>query len=276
MKINKRKVLYAAGLLAAVLLGALVYHLLWGKLFPYSSVILGFDKRELAHVVLYIQKGDPYTDFDWVDSVPAGVEKFHDLKFKSKPKLFFFADKGTYARRSMSKARFCAFYNGAIVVSPWAQAENAEGKISMRIYLTHELSHSLLWQNASWLAYLTVPKWLMEGIATYSADMMGTGFYPSQAETYALMKKGNWLPPALYETKAEKDIRLDVKYRVTFFYSEFACIVEDLIGRFGKEKFLGYMKALLRARRHDAVFKECFGVDFNGYLEDFRKRALAQ
>lgn len=259
-----------------VLLGVLVYSFIWGKLFPYSPVILGFDRRELPHTIVYIQKGNHYTDFDWVDSIPAGLEAFHELRFKSKPKIIFFGDTGTYARRSVSKARFCTFTNGAVVVSPWAQVENAEGKISMRVYLTHELSHSLLWQNFSLPAYLTFPRWLLEGIGTYSSNQMGTGFYPSKAETWALVRQGNWLPPAIYNTSAESDIKLAVKYRATFLYSEFACIVGDLIAHYGREKFLGYMKTLTKGGRHDAVFKDCFGTEFNGYLDDFRKRILSQ
>jgi hypothetical protein len=276
MNRNKKKVLYAAGLLVLILLGALAYSLIRGKLLPYSPVIIGFDRRELSHTIIYIQKGNQYTNYDWIDSIPAMVEAFHELQFKAKPKIFFFDNVVTYARRSISKARFCAYPNGAVVVSPWAQVENAEGKISMRVYLTHELSHSLLHQNSGLLACFQYPKWLLEGIATYSSNQMGTFVYPSKAETYALIRQGNWLPPAIYGTSGEPGIKLAVKYRMTFLYSEFACIVDDLIARYGRERFLRYMKALIKDSRHDAVFKDSFGMDFDRYLEDFKNRIAFQ
>lgn len=262
-------------MIALFLLGAVAYIFIWGKLFPYSPIIIGFTERELPNAIIYIQEGNHFSNYDWADSIPSTVEAFHELKFRKKPMLFFFGDANTYARRSISKARVCAFTNGAVVVSPWAQQEDAEGKISLRVYLTHELSHSLLYQNMGLLAAWRYPRWLLEGIATYSSNQMGTFVYPSKAETAALIKQGNWLPPAYFNTNEEDRVKLNVKHRMTFIYCEFACVVDDLIAHFGKERFLRYMKLLAHDSHHDAVFKEVFDIDFDVYLNDFRERIQA-
>ena len=70
MKKVNWKTKHTVGLLAFVLLGVLVYSFIWGKLFPHSPVIAGFERHELSRVIVYVQKGDRYTNFDWVDSIP--------------------------------------------------------------------------------------------------------------------------------------------------------------------------------------------------------------
>lgn len=253
--------------------GLLGYHLLWGRLFPASPLILGFTKRELPHLVLYVQDGHSGADFDWADSLVSEVEAFHGLLFQSKPKLFFFTDDDSYIRRSGGRTRVRAFYNGAVVVSPWIQREDAEGRLSLRIYLQHELSHSVLFQNMSLLACLRYPEWILEGVATTSAKQTGTFLYPSKDQTYEFIRRGYWMPPALFGTAGQDTIKLDLEYPLTFMYSEFACIVEDLIDRGGRELFLEYMKALFENRDHDQVFQRFFHIPFFQYLQDFRSKA---
>ena len=54
-------------------------------------------------------------------------------------------------------------------------------------------------------------------------------------------------------------------------YSEFACIVDYMVQAYGKEKFLQYMKGLLSSSDHDRIFKEIYGIDFENFLQDFKK-----
>ena len=267
---HKRKWLMGGGLLAAVLIGTLAYLTLWGKGLPYSPIIIGFDRHELDHLVIYMENGGPDEAYDWMDRLVRDVEDFHELSFRSKPALFFFRKASTYARRSPSKARLCAFYNGAIVVSPWVQQEDAEGKLSLRIYLVHELSHSLLYQNMGLRAKLRYPRWLLEGLATYSSNQMGTFLYPSQPETMALIRAGNWMPPEMFGTSDEDQVQLHVPNRMPFIYSEFACIVNDLITTHGRDPFLRYVKRLMVESDHDDVFRSMFQTDFDTCLNQLR------
>jgi len=118
------------------------------------------------------------------------------------------------------------------------------------------------------------PAWLLEGTAVYSADQMGTSWYPSKAETYNYILEGNFMPPEFFKTKKEDQIDLHVKNRITFMYSEYACIVDYLIGKYGRDKFLSYIKELTNNSKHDQVFKGIYGIDFSIFIHDFREFIL--
>ena len=267
---KKRVYIFASIVAFAAILGV-TYLLLFGKLFPFSPLIIGFSKHEMTNSVVYVQNGADYNDFERLDALIPGVEKFHQLRFTSKPKLFIFRDKASYLQRSLSKARFCAFYNGSVVISPWALEEDRDGKISLDIYLTHELSHSIIFQNAGlWHAY-TYPHWLLEGLATYSANQMGTSFYPSKDETYRLIAQGNFMPPNDFQTRREEAVPINVESKSPFFYSEFACMVDYLAERYGKDKLLAYVEGLFQDSDNARVFRAVYGVDFERVVGEFRE-----
>jgi GR25 family glycosyltransferase involved in LPS biosynthesis len=178
-----------------------------------------------------------------------------------------------FLHRSVSKARFCAFSSGRLIVSPWAIRESENGEISLSIYIRHELSHVLLFQHKGLFASFQYPSWLLEGIAVYSADQMGTSFYPRKDETYQAISRGNFVKPEDFKTANEDRTKLDVKYRVTFIYSEFACMVDYLIMKDGKAKFLEYMNGLLKEDDNNKVFKLVYGYEFDTFILDFKKFA---
>lgn len=78
------------------------------------------------------------------------------------------------------------------------------------------------------------------------------------------------MPPTAYKTKKEDSIRLQVPDRINFIYSEFACIVEYLIKKYGRDKFINYMKSLIEDQNNDKVFKEVYGIEFESFLGEFR------
>ena len=261
----KKKTTKIAALVPLFLLVLVIYMLLWGKLFVFSPMHPGFIRSEFKRITVYVQDGSKDYDYKKLDALIPEVEKFHDLKFAEKPKIFFFCDKSSYLQRSISNARFFVFPNGSLVVSPWAIDEGAKGEISVELYVEHELSHVLLYQNMKTSALFSYPNWLMEGVAVYSST-----WYPSKAETYNYIKQGNFMPPEYFKTGKEDSVKLNVKYRITFMYSEFACIVEYLIKTEGKEKFMLYMKRLLEGGNHSKVFKEVYGVSFDEFIAGFR------
>ena len=262
------KITYSISIL---LIGIVGYLFFFGKLFAFSPVIIGFDKHESKNAIFYIHGDSKYIDFEIIDTLIPSVESFHELYFIRKPKIFIFQDSLTYIHHSLSKARFCAFSSGRLFISPWALKEAIQGKISIPIYTKHELSHVLILQNKGIFSELKYPKWLLEGIAVYSANQMGTSFYPSKEETYKAIAQGNFMPPLDFKTKRESQINLNVKYRITFMYSEFACIADYLIIKYGKDKFLSYMKALIKENDHDEIFKKIYGVDFDESIVEFKK-----
>jgi len=70
-----------------------MYLFLWGALFPFSPVILGFTRYELPHTVVYVQNGAAFDGYAAIDSLIPGVEAFHELSFRKKPELFVFRDR---------------------------------------------------------------------------------------------------------------------------------------------------------------------------------------
>jgi hypothetical protein len=258
--------------LLIIILGILSYELLWGKLFPYSPVKIGFTKYELSNFVIYIQNGAEYRDLKAIDSLFPSIEDFHQLKFLKKPAIYIFRDRENYLQRSISKARFCAYPNGSLLISPWALKEADEGIISLNIYVKHELSHTLLYQHMGFsTAYFYFPRWLLEGIAVCSSNQMGTSWYPSKEETYEFIKEGNFMPPGLYNSDKEDQVPINLKNRIAFIYSEFGCIVDYMITFGGKDKFLNYMKTLLHNNNHDQVFKDIYGISFDKFIANFKE-----
>ncbi len=255
--------------------GLLIYELLWGKLFPYSPVAISFTKHELPHTIIYIQDGAKYKDLVRLDTLIPAVEHFHELKFKHKPDLFIFSDSISFIHRSLSDARFCVYYNSRLLISPWALREALEDKISLEIYLRHELSHSLIHQYSGIINAYKYPKWLMEGIAVYSSNQMGTSLYPGKDETYELIRGGNFMPPKYFRTSNEHKVKVALKNSVTFMYSEFACVVDFLIETYGKEKFLIFMQKLTLNPKNDAIFREIYGIDFSEFSLSFKRHVMA-
>ena len=265
---QRNKIVYSISIL---LFGIVGYLLLFGKLFAFSPVIIGFDKHESKNAIFYIQGNSKYIDFEIVDTLIPSVESFHELKLHQKPKIFIFQDSLTYIHHSLSKARFCAFSSGKLFISPWALKEAKEGRISIPIYSIHELSHVLILQHKGIFSEFKYPKWLLEGIAVYSANQWELHSYPSKEETYNAIAQGNFMPPFDFKTNRESKINLNVKYRITFMYSEFACIVDYLIIKYGKDKFLLYMKTLIKGNDHDEIFKKIYGADFDETMAEFLK-----
>ena len=269
-----KKSKYYFGVLFVLLFLLLPYQLLWGKLFPYSPVKLGFEKYEFSNIVVYVQNGSETYNYKSIDTLIHSVEIFHKLKFVHKPEIIFFRDADSYYQRTITKARFYAYPNATLVVSPWALKEALNNEISMEIYLKHELSHILLYEHMGFItAYFTYPRWLLEGIAVYSSNQMGTSWYPSKRDTYQYITQGSFLQPEYFNTKKEDEAVLNVQNKIAFIYSEFACIVDYLIEQYGKDKFQNYMVKLADSWQPEKVFKDVYRIDFNTCLNDFKKNA---
>ena len=79
------------------------------------------------------------------------------------------------------------------------------------------------------------------------------------------MKNGYFLNPDDWGTilkprkESVKNFPLPNKY--WFIYSEFACLVDDLIENYGEEKFIGYMTELLKEKNDKKLFQDIFGIE---------------
>jgi hypothetical protein len=274
MKHNK-KIISTVGLILIALTG---YHLLWGRLFPFSPIIIGFEQEELNSGTVYYGKGIDISKYKTIDSLIDKVEKFHRLQFKKKVKIFVMDSNKEFVRRTGVNTRFVTLpLHGRIFVSNKARKEIQEGKIHEDVYLKHELSHSLLYQNMSLYRSQYYPGWLLEGIAVYSSNQMGVDGYFNKKETFNKIRDGYFLNPDDWSTtllkpqsKNVKNFPLTNKY--WFIYSEFGCLVEDLIQNYGKDKFFQYMTEALEEKDDKKLFLGIFGIEFNEYVDGFKNR----
>jgi hypothetical protein len=272
MKITKRlSIAFDIALISLV-----VYLFLWGRFFPYSPIVLGFEHRDYKKTVLYFHKGTDISVFKDIDRLLPGIENFHQLKYRQKVGVFLCSSPEEEKRLANSQTRFKAFPPyGRIFVSKQAQQESLSGKIHPDVYLTHELSHSLLEQNMSLWQFLFYPKWLMEGLAVYSAGQMGVDGYFTQEQVRQTIRNGYFVYPKdwssnLWESRAVEKSAVPNKW--WFVYSQFGCMVEDLIKKYGKDKFILFMKKELKGGNTDKNFRDIFGRAFESYVNDFKNQ----
>lgn len=261
-----------------VLVGVILYLFLFGRLFPYSPLILGFERKELARSTIYFHKGADISRLNDVDKFIPEVEAFHQLKYKHKIEIFLCSSPGEKKRLTNSEARLTTFPPfGRIFVSSQAQQEAMNNKIHIDVYLKHELSHALLEQNMAFWRFPFFPRWLMEGVAVYSANQMGVDGYFTQNEVQKTIHAGYFVYPKDWsgnfgESKVVKTLSLPNKY--WFVYSQFGFIVQDLIEKYGKEKFRVFLHKELHGGEVEKNFQDTFGKGLDGYMEEFRKMRL--
>lgn len=63
------------------------------------------------------------------------------------------------------------------------------------------------------------------------------------------------MPPETFGTNFEDEAGLDVVNRMPFIHCEFALKVNDLVGRFEREKFQDYMMGITFWADHEEVFE---------------------
>lgn len=269
----KRKILLTAVL---IIFGILVYQLLYGRLFPLSPFVTGFNKQEYQRAIIYYQSAD-ISRFGSIDSLVQAMEQSHQLTFGRKVEIFICDTDRQYHSYTGANARFITMpIYGRIFVSARAADDYQNLRIYLDTYLKHELSHSLLYQNMSLFHSLQYPGWFMEGLATYSAGQMGVDGYLTPRETAAKIREGYFVEPKDWGTllsskgKSVKECPLENKYQ--FIYSEFGLIIQDLIQSCGEEKFSEFLKKSLQNKNFYELFQESYGKDFDSYIKNFKAK----
>jgi len=262
------------GMLTAFFL-LLVYLFLFGRLFPFSPIIIGFEKKEFDKAIIYYHQTDNLNEFLSFNDVIEGVERFHRMKFKKKVKIFLTESDKEYKRYTGTTARFVTQpIEGRIFISNRAKTEYRNEKIQFYTYLEHELSHSILYQNMSFIRSLSYPTWFMEGFAMYSAKQVGTDGYYSYQQTKEKISEGYFVKPEDWGTiiskKGESVINCKLENKYWFIYSEFALIINDLVIQFGEDQVIDFLEKSLHETDFYKLFNTTFGQSFNDYINDFK------
>jgi hypothetical protein len=273
-----KKTILPACVAAAV--AVIVYSALYGRLVPYGPVIIGFEKLTYPNINLYYHHGRKPVSLEGVDGYLERLMKIQGLRLKRKVDVILCGSAGEKKRflGSLTRAQTGLIF-GRIFISKQLQDEAANGVRPFDVYLQHELSHALLHQNQTFKGMLNFPYWLDEGLAVYCSDQFGKAGYYTQSQVSDTIAKGYffqpgwWAKPWDHETKESKTFPLKEKY--LFVYSEFGCIVDDLIKNYGQDRFLDYYHRLLRGDDEKKVFESVYGKSFEDYLSDFKIRMTA-
>ena len=261
-----------------VFLVIFVYLFLFGRLFPFSPIIIGFEKKEFNKAIIYYHKTDNISEFLSIDTIIEGVERFHKLKFKKKVKIFLTKSDKEYKRYTGTTARFVTQpLKGRIFISNRAKTDYRNKKIHIYTYLKHELSHSILYQNMSFIRSLNYPSWFMEGIAMYSAQQVGTDGYYGYEQTIEKMREGYFVEPndwgTIISKKGESVNNCKLENKYWFIYTEFALIINHLVVQFGEDKLIVFLKESLNTKDFYRLFKITFGQSLENYLKNIKKTA---
>lgn len=248
MSKTKKKWFVAAGSVATFLALA-VYELSFGRLFPFSPVVMGFSREEHGNYVVYHHSQPELPQLSYLSNVVTLEEQYHGMSFGSKPEIFFCKSDSEFRRLSGGKARFIAM-NGRVFVSKRAQEDARQGRIDLRTYLTHEMSHGLLQQHMSSLRFAQMPRWLVEGVAMDCAGQVGIGIYPAKSDVYQAVAQGIFCEPVDYGTlfSGEKGtaISCPLTNKTAFFYSQFGCMVEFLRSSYGTQRFQAFLMDVVK------------------------------
>lgn len=278
---NAKKIKILSISVFVVLIVITGYSTVYGRLVPYSPVIVGFEQKIYKRATVYYHKGYNLPSLEDVDELIDENEKIHRLKYKRKVDIILCESDQEKKRITGSLTRAQSFpFFGRIVFSRKVQDEATANERRFGMYLQHELSHSLTQQNLSLFGTFTFPAWLNEGIAVYSSDQFGKAGYFTQREVSEHLSKDvffhpYWWPQPLQQVPIEsKEFKLKNKYY--FIYSEFGCIVDDLINTYGHDRFIVYYHQLLENKDSEDVFLDVFGISFFDYLNEFKTRMVSK
>jgi hypothetical protein len=113
--------------------------------------------------------------------LPVAVEKVETqqyISFREPPKIYVCASKDSYYKLSGTRAR--AVVTNKLLLSP----ELKNDPESLSLMLTHELSHLHLLQHVGQVAFIKLPPWFKEGLATL---VSGGGGASTVSDNQALM-----------------------------------------------------------------------------------------
>lgn len=253
---------------------------MWGPLFAFSPLVVGFHRVTLSRCDVYFHDKTDAGLFANADELITEVEAFHRMQFPRRVQIIVCCNAGEYARLTTNHlTRFVTFpLYGRIFVSHRAVADAKAGRIHLDVYLKHELSHALLFQQMPLTRVAALPVWLREGLAVYSAGQLGVDQYLSDDAVRTCMQQGDFLHPDDFGHLSASHMPSYVQrqpalvHEPRFWYAESGCMVGDLIERYGKTRFLHFVQLTMYEGAVNADFQRVFGCSFAEYVNGFRQR----
>jgi hypothetical protein len=273
--ISRKRVAGAVAALAVALLG---WQVLFGRLAPYTGVFLGFDHVESKGVLVryHTDRATAAAVLGTMDELVPAISRTIELARRQRIEVILCASDDEYRRLTGSSARFFTAGSGRVFVSARPLGDANAGKIHLRVYLAHELTHALVAQHHSLRVARSFPPWLAEGLATFAAGQTGVDGYFDEAGVRSWISQGRVVPPSDYVhgSRTGSVEALPEAERFHFVYSEFAFFVRDLMQRDGREQFQRYLLAVNEGEDWSESFTRIFGRPPDERFEDFRRRFI--
>jgi hypothetical protein len=247
-----------------------IYHFLFGRLFPWSPIQFGFKQVHFSKVIVILPKESSLPkELENIDDFLFETEQFHQLQFQKPIKVILPETHNQYTRFSSARALACALQSGTIVfLSPDIPKEK-RNRVDL---LKHELSHVLLFQHTGIYKSFKLPDWFREGIAIYYGNPRDN--YVGEAFTKAAVDEGYFFNILNAKEEIQK---IPLKHRYRFLHSEYLCFMEYLIETFGIDTVREYMKSLLKAPEEEfLLFRQIFDVELQEVLETFSEDVLTK
>ncbi len=164
--------------------------------------------------------------------------------------------------RAMTGRNECAIcFRRSIFLSP----RLLENPRWIKAYVTHELSHLLIYQKIGGYAYIGIPSWFLEGLAALVSDGGGAQKV-SESEARAAIKSGNHFKPLekaglwdLFSPKYATFWGIEHRFKHHMFYRQCMLFVAFL----EKEDPAGFkacLTAVENGTEFQAAFRKAFGV----------------
>jgi len=235
----------------------------------------GFHSKSFERGTIYYKNDYLLNQLSEINQLVGSSEKSHGTKLQKPLKIYLFESHQQFKKfsRLNKPVMGTGLLGRRIWISPKIKTFSKE---TIEAYVSHELSHVLLYQNMSFLRGLLYPSWLIEGIATYHGQF-GMGEYPSHKEVQRMLSEGYFVNPSTYRKRfGVKDKNRSTwpkKSPHPFAYSQFASMIQVLIERHGQSAFQSFLKQSLVRYDIDTLFEDIYGEPFSEFVDRYRAEA---
>ena len=288
MSTPKRTILPAG--LAALLMAACIYGFFFGPLFPYCPLKPGFDKMELERCTIIYPGGSVLSpEYSTLDKLMDETEGFHRLSFRKRVQVIVCATPGQYKRFSRGGGHASTTQTGtAIYIAhsiegktypPPLQREGEErealsapktGRRDLAMFLKHELSHAILYQNTGLVRAFRIKNWVEEGLAIYFGNP--DHYYRGEEFRTLAFRQGCFFN--LLDDESEPVVT-PPEIKFYFKYGAYGAFMAYLVDKYGLEGVLKFVHAYIKSPSDEAaLFQTSFGCSPTAMLDRFREAQL--
>lgn len=262
---------YGAGATLLLVVTGLIYMLLWGRLFPWSPVKLGYRQVSFSKAVVVLPKNwEVPAELRDFDSLFSDCERFHTLSFKKRIMIILAKTQEHAHRFGGTDSAALALETGTVIILVPDKIETNKRKLVDQ--LKHECSHALLFQNTSLFNAFRIPEWLREGLAIYYGNPRDN--YVGESFIKLAVDDGYF-----FDVLGPYDSLRKVpdSFRRGFRHSEFRCFVEFLADGYDINTVTRYARDLIHdPKSEQPLFRKHFGMDLDVAAREFQREVLTK